>query len=80
MTKEVIAESLTNQNTCRNLVLRSSVNSMDGGFIVSKSCETRLKSYRYVKMMTKRNRNIKIIFNMLQSDTNIMVNQTKTPL
>jgi len=31
-------------------------------------------------MMTKRNRNIKNIFIMLQRDTNIMVNQTKTPL
>ena len=34
-------------------------------------------------MMTKRNKNIKNIFNinnMLQNDTNIMGNQTKTPL
>ena len=37
---------LTNQITCRNLVLRSSVNSTDGGFIAYTSCETWLKSYR----------------------------------
>jgi hypothetical protein len=31
-------------------------------------------------MMTKRNRNIKNIFIMLQMGTNIMVNQVKTPI
>jgi hypothetical protein len=31
-------------------------------------------------MMTKRNRNIKNIFIKLQMDTNIMVNQVKTPI
>jgi hypothetical protein len=39
-----------------------------------------IKSHVGIRMMTKRNRNIKIIFIMLQMGTNIMANQVKTPI
>ena len=38
------SKSMTNQIARRNLVLHSSINSMDEGFIACKSCETLLKS------------------------------------
>ena len=45
-----------------------------------KFCEVLLQRCRQVKMMTKRNRNIKNIFIKLQLGTNIMANEVKTPI
>jgi hypothetical protein len=71
---------LTNQIARWNLVRRSYVNSMEADFGACKFYETLLKSCIYVKMMTKRNRNIKTICIMLQRGTTIMANQVKTPI
>ena len=73
-----LSNSLTNQIARRNLVRRSDVTSITGDFVSWKSGKTLHKSCRYVKMMTKRIRNIKKI--MLQRGTNIMANQVKTPI
>ena len=61
----------------RNLVQRSSVNSMDSGFVTCKFSETLLKK---LWIGEKRNSNIKNIFIMVQKDINIMANQVKSPI